>query len=321
MKFLLSLLMMVSLIITGCTSSKTTENRASSAGNEAAYTAVDDSGQKLSFTHKPQRIISLTYGTDEILVDVVEIKRIIAMSRWAEDEGITFITSEQYAKVGRKAYDNTEDIIAMQPDLVVASTATSKEIVDRLRENGLKVYIARSPHTYKEMCDKVQNLATAVGEKQKGAELIEQMDKRIAFVDQKLKAYTGDKRKVAVAFNFNSPMGRRGDLLDNMMTMAHIVNGAAAYDPGIKGQPVISKEQVVLINPDVFLLPTWNGGKKKDVQAFADTLRHDPAYQNIKAVKNDDLVFVDDKYRYVASHHVAEAVETFAKGVYPEAFK
>ena len=319
-KILFLLIMIMSVLLVGCGA----KTQAPSASPEAstAYTVTDDAGRKLSFAKKPSRIVSLTYGTDEILTEVVDTKRIQAYSRWAGDNEISFITKEQAQKVGCKVHDSLENILKLEPDLVVASIATSNDLVQSLEHMGIKVYIARSPHNYQEMCAKIVNLAEAVGEKAKGEALVSKMNERMQALEQRLSKLPDSKRKVAVAFNFTSAMGRRGDLLDNMMTMAHVINGAAAVTPPISehGSVVISKEMVVGINPDVFLLPTWNFNNKQDIKGYAHAVKNDPAYRNVKAVKNDQIKFVSDKYRYVASQHVVEAIEAIAKAIYPELF-
>ena len=319
-KILFLLIMIMSALLVGCGA----KTQAPSASPEAsiAYTVTDDVRRKLSFAKKPSRIVSLTYGTDEILTEVVDTKRIQAYSRWAGDNEISFITKEQAQKVGCKVHDSLENILKLEPDLVVASIATSNELVQSLEHMGIKVYIARSPHNYQEMCAKIVNLAEAVGEKAKGEALVSKMNERMQALEQRLSKLPDSKRKVAVAFNFTSAMGRRGDLLDNMMTMAHVINGAAAVTPPISehGSVVISKEMVVGINPDVFLLPTWNFNNKQDIKGYAHAVKNDPAYRNVKAVKNDQIKFVSDKYRYVASQHVVEAIEAIAKAIYPELF-
>ena len=319
-KILFLLIMIMSALLVGCGA----KTQAPSASPEAstAYTVTDDAERKLSFAKKPSRIVSLTYGTDEILTEVVDTKRIQAYSRWAGDNEISFITKEQAQKVGCKVHDSLENILKLEPDLVVASIATSNELVQSLEHMGIKVYIARSPHNYQEMCAKIVNLAEAVGEKAKGEALVSKMNERMQALEQRLSKLPDSKRKVTVAFNFTSAMGRRGDLLDNMMTMAHVINGAAAVTPPISehGSVVISKEMVVGINPDVFLLPTWNFNNKQDIKGYAHAVKNDPAYRNVKAVKNDQIKFVSDKYRYVASQHVVEAIEAIAKAIYPELF-
>lgn len=287
-----------------------------------AYSVVDDAGRKLSFERKPTRIVSLTYGTDEILVALVDLKRIRAFSRWAGDQEISFITREQLIDVGLKVNDNLEAILKLEPDLVVASAATSYDVVQSLENIGIKVYIASSPRNYEGMCRKIEHLAQAVGEADKGKALVEAMDQRMQQLEQRLSRLPDQERKVAVAFNFTSAMGRRGDLLDNMLNKAHVINGVAAVTPPISehGSVIISKEMVVGIDPDVFLLPTWNYNNKQDVRGYAYEVKHDPAYKNLKAIKNNQIKFVSDKYRYVASQHIVEAVEAIARTIYPELF-
>lgn len=78
------------------------------------------------------------------------------------------------------------------------------------------------------------------------------------------KTLTSDsvKRKTrCCSLYFTSAMGRRGDLLEQ-----HADDGAGNHGAAIvadenkseHGMPAISKEQVVRINPDIFMLPTWN---------------------------------------------------------------
>lgn len=313
------LLLILGIMLVGCTHQP--QNSAFIETN-VAYTATDDIGRTLYFESKPQHIVSLTYGTDEILTEIVGCKRIVSYSRWAGDGNISFITKEQAFTVGRKVHDNLEAILALHPDLVVATTATSADLIRNLDSVGVKVYVARSPHNYQEMREKILHLAAAVGESAKGEEVVQKMDGRLSKLEEKLTQLPASQRRVAVAFNFTSALGRQGDLLDSMLAMAHVINGAAVVDSstGENGRAIISKEMVVKINPDIFLLPTWNLDNKQDVQGYAYQVMNDPAYRNVKAVRNKQLKFVPDKYRYVASHHIVEAIEKIARTVYPEIF-
>ncbi len=316
------MLLLLALLTGGC-SDKERALTEMPPQNNTAYTVVDDAGRMLQFTQRPQRIVSLTYGTDEIVTGLVDIKRIQAYSRWAGDSEISFITKDQAYTVGCKVHDNTEAIVALQPDLVLASTATASDLVSSLQGLGIPVYVARTPHSYQEMCTKIKGIAAAVGEQEKGEEMVRDMDVRLQHLERRLQQIPPSQRRVAVAFNFTSAMGRRGDLLDSMLTMAHVINGAAVISENTKnehGTPAISKEQVVRIDPDIFMLPTWNYNNKQDVQGYAYAVMNDPAYRNVKAVRNKQIKFVSDKYRYVASQHIVDAIENIARAVYPEIF-
>ena len=344
------------------------------------YSVVDDSGRSVYMRESPQRIISLTYGTDEILSALVNSERIIGYSRWAADPEISFLTEEEFQKVGQRIYPNIEQIMSLNPDLVLVSVATDsgvvrsleevgipvyvassphnynemcekvlgiarvvneekqgikivnsmneeikkiekllskipdneRKVVRSLEEVGIPVYVASSPHNYNEMCEKVLGIARVVNEEKQGIKIVNSMNEEIKKIEKLLSKIPDNERKVVIAFNFTAAMGRKGGLFDNMLTMAHIVNGVA-----LRNNTIISKEEVVNINPDIFLLPTWNFDNKQNINAYAEEIKNDPAYKNLKAVKNNQIKFVPDKYKYVASQHIVESIKKLAEAVYP----
>ena len=308
------------LIAAGCGKGGATGSSGSAVViDREAYSVKDDAGRTVTLKAKPKRIVSLTYGTDEIITVLAGTERIAAYSRHAGDSEISFLRPKDVKKVGKKCQENSEAVFSLHPDLVVISTSTGGDAMKTLESMGIPVYVAMSPKTYDQMKQKVLNLGLALREPEKTKVLLQRMDDRMAALEKKLQAIPDAKRKTAVAFSMTGPMGRKGELFDSMMNLAHVINGAATVHPlGLKGQ--ISKEQVVQVDPDMFLLPTWNYDKHSSPEAFAKELTEDPAYRNVKAVKNKQMVPVSDRYRYVASHHIVDAVENIAYAVYPELF-
>ena len=62
---------------------------------------TDDAGRTISAPIHPTRIVSLTYGTDEILTSLLPSARIRAYSKYAGDDGISFLTKDEVSRVGR----------------------------------------------------------------------------------------------------------------------------------------------------------------------------------------------------------------------------
>ena len=302
-KILLVLLAVFLLITSGCKQQTVT----SVENPSFAYVVTDDKGRQVKISGKPMRIVSATYGTDEILAEVVDPGRIKAFSKWAGDSEITFITQEQADQVGNKVGENTEAIVALKPDLVFVSVATSDSLVKNLEDMGIPVYVAGSPKTVAAMRKKVLGVAAAAGESARGEALVAAMDKKLLELESKLQAIPKDKEKIVMAFSFIGAIGRKDNLLDDIFQ----------YDQGSNS---LSKERIIAIDPDVFLLPTWNFDSNNDVQKYAEQVAADPAFKNIKAIKNKRLEFVSDRYRYVASQHVTDSIESVAKAVYPELF-
>lgn len=119
-----------------------------------------------------------------------------------------------------------------------------------------------------------------------------------------------------IAFSTEGAFGREGGLLDNLCVTAGIINGAAVI--GLTKLNHLSKEQVIKVDPDYFLLPKSND---RENQKFIDEILHDPAYSNVKAIINNNIIYLEEKYyRYNTSQYTAEAAYLLVKGVYGEYF-
>lgn len=313
---LVALGLFTAILFAGCKN----DIKQTDSNGKILYTAIDEEGRNLSFEKVPTRILSLSYPTDEIITALVPEERILAYSKWSGDPNISYLTKEQVDRIGKKPLDSQEAIFALRPDLVIATNTGRNDMITGLESMGLKVYIASSPKTYEACKAKVTKLAHALGEAEKGQEIVQNMDARLEALEKKLAGLKKNEQKVCVAFSFSGAMGRKGGLLDDIMKHAGIINGAALVQNGDVGNNIISKEQIVRINPDVFLVPTWKPNPKADVEGYYKEIKNDPAYAGVKAVKNNAIFFMNDKYRYVGSHHVIDAIEAHAKAVYPQLF-
>lgn len=314
----LIVLCLVCFLLAGCPARQTAGNKAAFQGG---YTVTDDSGYTMTLAAKPKRIVSLSYGTDEMLVELVDMDRILAFSRWADDPEITFITPGQAAQVTNRAAPYAEAIIALRPDLIVAASSTLRpEALQTLREVGIPVFISKSPRNLAEVKQKVRNLAQAVGEEARGQSILARMEEALQRLEEKLAQVTPEKRKCCIAFDFIGAIGSKDNLLADIFRYAHIKNGALREGGIDQGEIRLSKEQIVAIDPDIFMLPTWDYDGRSGVDAYRQQIITDPALQHVAAVRNNQVKLVSDRYRYVASQHVVDSIEVFAKTVYPELF-
>ena len=96
MALLFTLLLALSVLCFGCSKPKLAQPE-----GKPLYTLTDATGTKVSFTKKPERIVSLSISTDEILLDLVEPKRIVALTKYVDDEGISNATDKAKAVKSR----------------------------------------------------------------------------------------------------------------------------------------------------------------------------------------------------------------------------
>ena len=283
-------------------------------------TVTDDSGRQVSLPMQPKRIVSLTYGTDEILTALVSTDRIASYSKYAGDDGISFLTKDEVSRVGRTVDMEPEHILALAPDLVIASTSTPMQTVEVLTHSGIPVYVSGIPTTVEEMKGKVRGVAKAVHEEEKGEALVSDMESKLAALASKLSAISPDKERVALGMSFRGILGKKGTLFSDVLRLAHVKDGAAVYEVPKGADAYLSLEILPKIDPDVILLPTWRVKAGDDTKAFEEGLLSNPALREVRAVKERRLVPFSEKYKYVMSQHVVDAVEAAARAVYPEVF-
>ena len=283
-------------------------------------TVTDDSGRQVSLPMHPKRIVSLTYGTDEILTALVSTDHIASYSKYAGDDGISFLTKDEVAKVGQRVDMEPEHILSLAPDLVIASTSTPAQTVEVLTRSGVPVYVSGIPTTVEEMKGKVCGVAKAVHEEEKGEALVSDMESKLAALASKLSAVSPDKERVALGMSFRGILGKKGTLFSDVLRLAHVKDGAAVYEVPKGADAYLSLEILPKIDPDVILLPTWRVKAGDDTKAFEKGLLSNPALSQVTAVKERRLVPFSEKYKYVMSQHVVDAVEAAARAVYPEVF-
>ena len=281
---------------------------------------TDDAGRTISAPIHPTRIVSLTYGTDEILTALLPSARIRAYSKYAGDDGISFLTKDEVSRVGRTVDMEPEHILGLAPDLVIASTSTPMQTVEVLTRSGVPVYVSAIPTTVEEMKGKVRGVAKAVHEEEKGEALVSDMESKLAALASKLSEVSPDKERVALGMSFRGILGKKGTLFSDVLRLAHVKDGAAVYEVPKGADAYLSLEILPKIDPDVILLPTWRVKAGDDTKAFEEGLLSNPALREVTAVKERRLVPFSEKYKYVMSQHVVDAVEAAARAVYPEVF-
>lgn len=141
-KIITALLLCLSilLIVAGCSS-----DSAQKSNSTAAYTVTDSQGHKLYFKEKPQRIISMSISTDEILIDLVPSSRIAAFSRLVDDPGISNIVERAQSVGSRVDGQSSEAIMALHPDLILIPDFVKPEVIQSLRDMNLQVYVYKTP--------------------------------------------------------------------------------------------------------------------------------------------------------------------------------
>src|SRR5579859_1438085 len=87
-------------------------------------TVTDGAGNKVTINAKPVHIVSVTLGTDEILLSLVDHARITAITANAIDPDQSSVVDQAKSIPNQLAKADPEAIIALKPDLVFVASYT-----------------------------------------------------------------------------------------------------------------------------------------------------------------------------------------------------
>ncbi len=248
---------------------------------------------------KPQRIVSLNLCTDQILIDLVPRSRISALSHVATDASVSSIADR--AKGIRRVRGEAEEVLALDPDLVITtefSTPTTVSMLERLGRRVVKVPFASDIAGVRNV---VRRMAEAVGETDTGNAIIAKLDQRLAALA--LPASDGPA-PTAVIYQVNSIASATGTLEDEALRIAGFRNLATELhlEPGGR----VALEAIVANPPDLLVL---SGPSDEYRTVVADTLTH-PA---LKAVMRDRATLVVPwRHWLCGTPDIAAAIESLA---------
>ena len=315
--FFLILTVIVVMCCYGCADSIEKPNVAS---QKESYIVRDARGKNLSFRTKPQRIVSLYIYGDEVLLGLVDHKRIAGLSKWVHDKDLSMATEE--AKDVKKIVANTpESVLALNPDLVLLPSNTKAEQISSLEDVGVKVFVYPAASRLSNIPDTIRVIGDAVGEREQAEKLVTDMQQRISAVEEKAKKIAPEKRKRALLFLRLGAIGGKGIIFNDIFTAAGVED---CYDLGRSNylnqdgkSRILSKEEVVQANPDYIIVGTWSmGGADKAGDVLLEELYSDPALATVTAVRKKQGIIIPSGYVNCLSHHAADAIKLLHEAVY-----
>lgn len=313
LKFLLALLICVGgLFCVGC--SKT--EGAASQTEASSYSVTDITGTKLDFSSKPVRIVSMSIGTDEILLDLVPVERILGVTYLADDGGISNIVERAKSIPNRTHGNSPESVMGLNPDLVLISDFFPPESYQTLRDMGMRVYVYETPSNLEEIQASILTLAQVVGEPERGKQLVAEMDARIKKVQDKL-GDIQEKRKVLFMHAMGAYYSPDGTFSDTCrLAGVEDVTKRLNYSQ----TATLSQEIIVQLNPDSFVIGDWNFDGKHSPDDLIAELLANQSYMTTNAGKNKSIIVIPSAHLLTCSQHFVLGVEDMAKAAYPEKF-
>ncbi len=263
----------------------------------------------------PQRVHTLSLGHDEIIVALIGAKRVAGIGSFTADPIYSNIAAEvkDLPKVRRDA----EAVLALNPDLVIASKFTNQALIDRIRGAGVTVIRTDLEDSAAGNIPNILLLGYMLGAEKRALELASEIRSRIEAVDLVVRGIPPGQRVRALSIaKFAESIDAAGanTTEGGIVLAAGAVNAAAEAD--IDGHKAVSIESIAAMKPDYIILtqPVDSGTK------FRDELMAAAALAEVPAVKNNRIVLGDPRYYTTLSHWNVRGIEEAAKLFYADKF-
>src|SRR5215211_5589098 len=294
--------LLISVFLSSCSS------LAPATGN---LTFTDGLGREVRLSGSPQRIISLAPSNTEILFAIGAGDQVVGrdqLSDFPEE-------AKNVADIG-STFDalNTELIVSLEPDLVLAAEINTPEQVKQLEDLGLTVYYLKNPTTLEEMYSNLDLVAQMTGQRQEAATLVESLKARVAAVDEKIAPISS---RPGVFYELDATDPSKPFTAGKGTFITQLIERAGGYNiaSDLEGYPQLSLEQVVAADPAFIILGDARYG------VSPESIAQRPGWENFSAVKNEKVLPFNDDLVSRPGPRLVDALEELAKLLRPELFE
>jgi iron complex transport system substrate-binding protein len=244
---------------------------------DAVLSVVDDTGVVVTLAHPATRIISLAPSMTELLFSLGAGERILGVMDYSDYPAQAL----QIPIVGRFDMLDMEQIVALQPDLVVAwLTGNPRNAIQRLKDLGIAVYTAE-PDSMLSISEQLLRLGKLTGQGGQAENLSQQLLSQLATIA----ANEDANPPVRVFYQvWHSPIISVGgtELINDMINRCGGSNIFAELPVG----PRVNLEDVLLRDPEVIIA---SGSDRESPAWLNDWLR----WPEMSAVRNQHLYAIE----------------------------
>ena len=311
--FVLLLLLLQMITLTGCGSQNTKETTVDS---NVFLTITDDAGRRVVLKNKPQRVVSLSPS----FLGMINAVGGMVVGRASSKVGTIPESMKAVQEVGFTYNIDVEKVVALKPDCVLAFKGQHDKYISLLESNNIPV-IEIDVRTYKEVQNALKVIGKIYGVPQKGEKEAEKLDDEINKIRVKIPK-DGKKIVILHASAKNVTVELDGTIAGSASKLLGFKNVAAGSSP-LSGDPdktPYSLEELVKNDPEIIFITSMGTDEAIENRLRSD-VKSNPAWNSLQAVQANKIIFLPEKLFLInPGLQYPKAVEYMAKSVYPEVF-
>jgi iron complex transport system substrate-binding protein len=306
----LTLVIGLSLLLGGCASPTPTPS--GFTPTPAPITLSDGLSRLIKLPAPAQRVVSLAPSNTEILFAIGAGAQVVGRDEFSDYPAAAQSLPSVGGSMGQYS---VEAIVALRPDLVLASELNSADFVKSLEGLGLTVFWLGNPKDLAGLYSNLSIVGRLTGHENEAGGLINNLQARVKAVQEKVAPlsyapvvfYELDATDPAAPYTAG-----QGSFVELLINLAGGINAGSALP---SAWAPMSAEQLVAANPAIIIL----GDSAYGVTPEAVAAR--PGWAGLAAVQSSQVYSFDDNLVSRPGPRLVNGLEALAKLIHPEVFK
>jgi len=284
------------------------------AQNEVTFPfdVTDQMGRQVRIERTPARIISLSPGNTEIIYALGLENKLVVITEFCDYPE----AAKDKPKVGGFSTVDIEQVVASQPDLILADDIHEAEVIPQLEALGLSV-LGLAPKTLDEMLDAIILVGECAGRQDEAVRLVTEMRARITKITDKTRGLTQEERPRVFYILWHDPLMTIGPNthIHELIELAGGINIAQDLE---EEYPTISLETVIIENPQVIIAGSGHGEGTSLPYEFALS---EERLSGIDARINNRVYEINTDLVGRPGPRMIDGLEQLAQIIHPEIFE
>ena len=271
---------------------------------------TDQLGRVVKLEKVPERIISLAPSNTEILFALGLADKVVGVTDYCDYPP----DAKEKPSIGGFSTPSIEEVVALSPDLILATSIHEKRIIPQLEEMGMTVF-ALNPKTLDEVLESIILVGEITGKDEEASRLVAGMRNRIKAVTDKTDNLPETQRPRVFYVTWHDPLKTAGSETrhDELIVKAGGINIAQE----LSGYANISLEAIIQANPQVMIAGVGMGSGEDLPLQYVKT---EQRLRNVDARINNRVYSIDVDLAGRPGPRIVDALEKFAESIHPELF-
>ena len=280
-------------------------------------TETDAIGSTVTLHVTPERIVSLIPSNTELLFAVGAGSSVVGVTTYCDYPP----EAREIEKIGDVTAMSLEKIVALDPDLVLASKGNARELIYSLKALDVPVFVL-DPQSIEEVLDAIGTVGKLTGREEAASGLLDGYRQRLARVAERISGLTeGERPTIFVGSPFRDENWTPGPETFTSAVIQRAGGRTVAADLAPGTWAVYNLDHIVSRDPQVLLSTLGEGQDAEEVRArYLERAKSLKGWQNLDAVRNERVVLITENWLLRPAPRLFLAIETLAAALHPNLF-